>query len=227
MFQRAQTCSFTPLIFMRTRRNVCRTSMLQTSQAQGGQATWLHSSSWKKIRGLQWTTRSACASVAGSEEISPRVASAGSPADLVLPLPRAWPLNTALLSQHCCRRLSGQRLRTQPPSSCLSGLCRLSQGSSQAAEDSQPLDRSSLPLAPSSLHLPEHPARSYGAGQRPGGQHVQNGRLGMVECWCEPSCVVVFKRTLTTLRLLGKPMGSGSGSAQVGDAKRLWVPSRG
>ena len=120
-----------------------------------------------------------------------------------------------------------QASQTQPPSSCLSGLRRLSQGSSQAAEDSQPLDRSSLPLAPSSLHLPEHPARSYGAGQRPGGQHVQNGRLGMVECWCEPSCVIVFKRTLTTLRLLGKPVGSGSGSAQVGDAKRLWVPSRG
>ena len=39
--------------------------------------------------------------------------------------------------------------------------------------------------------------------------------------------MVVFKRTLRTLRLLGKPMGSGSGSAQVGDAKRVWVPSGG
>lgn len=82
---------------------------------------------------------------------------------LVLPLPWAWPLNTALLSQHCCLCLSGHCLQTQLPSGCLSDLHHLSQGSSQVAEDSQPLDRPSLPLAPSSpLPLLPPPPRAPG-----------------------------------------------------------------
>lgn len=114
---------------------MCRTSMLQTSQGAGRAGDLASFELGKKIRGLQWTTRSACASVAGSEEISPRVASTGqSRRPSTSPAP-------GLALNHCppFPALLPPPFRTAPPNPATPPaaflVCmRLSQGSSQAAE---------------------------------------------------------------------------------------------
>lgn len=110
-----------------------------------------------------------------------------------------------------CLSLSGLHLRTQPPSSLLTGWL------SDSKSSLNPLFTRQLQLP---LSSPSPPPRAPGqsesfadtshtagtqehAGQSPGILRAQNGRLDVWLCWCDPSSTAIFQRTLSALRPLG------------------------